>query len=320
MKTIALPSTLGLLLAVCLYAAPAQALALKTFVASFGIDSNPCTRAAPCFTFQFAVTQTEAGGEVNCLDSGWVFGGVIGKSVTLDCGGGTALGFIVGSATLIVNAPLSTVIIRNLTLIGTTFGGDSLGIDFRNGAALYIENCHISGFRGDPGHGIKFAPPAGVGAKLYVSDSVISDNSPAASGGGIVIQPAGSGAALAWLKRVQVENNFQGILADGTGGTGLILVQVRESIVAGNRGHGIAAISNAGAAAIGIIVDRTSSVFNAASGIFAQGATVHLGNSTVTGNNTGFNAGSGGQILSYQNNQASGNFTDGAPTGVLTVK
>jgi hypothetical protein len=39
----------------------------------------------------------------------------------------------------------------------------------------------------------------------------------------------------------------------------------------------------------------------------------------VTGNTTGLNV-AGGQILSYQNNQTSGNFTDGAPTGVLTLR
>jgi hypothetical protein len=153
-----------------------------------------------------------------------------------------------------------------------------------------------------------------------VSDSVIENNGLAAGGGGIFIQPAGSGSARVVIERTRVENNFQGILADGTGSTGFILVQVRDSIVAGNRGHGIAAISNAGASLTAMVVDRTSSLINGASGIFSQGATVHIGNSTVTGNNTGFNAGSGGQILSYQNNQTSGNFTDGAPTGVLTLR
>jgi hypothetical protein len=95
---------------------------------------------------------------------------------------------------------------------------------------------------------------------------------------------------------------------------------VRDSVVAGNRGHGIAAISSAGHSPTGIIVDRTSSASNAASGIFAQGATVHLSNSTVTGTTNGLNASIGGQILSYQNNQTIGNFSDGAQTGVLTLR
>jgi hypothetical protein len=40
----------------------------------------------------------------------------------------------------------------------------------------------------------------------------------------------------------------------------------------------------------------------------------------VVGNGGGLIASGGAQILSYQNNQASGNFVDGGPTGVLTVK
>jgi hypothetical protein len=87
-------------------------------------------------------------------------------------------------------------------------------------------------------------------------------------------------------------------------------------------GNGIAAMSASGAAAAGIVVHRTSVLGNAGSGILAQGAgaLVHLGNSSVVGNGAGLNPASGGQILSYQNNEASGNTIDGASTGMLTPK
>jgi len=52
---------------------------------------------------------------------------------------------------------------------------------------------------------------------------------------------------------------------------------------------------------------------------YANGA-IHIGNSTVIGNGTGLNAVGGGKIFSYQNNQATGNTTDGAPTNLLTLK
>jgi hypothetical protein len=85
-------------------------------------------------------------------------------------------------------------------------------------------------------------------------------------------------------------------------------------------GNGIAAMSASGAAAAGIVVHRTSVLGNAGSGILAQGAgaLVHLGNSSVVGNGAG--PASGGQIFSYQNNEASGNTIDGASTGMLTPK
>ena len=40
----------------------------------------------------------------------------------------------------------------------------------------------------------------------------------------------------------------------------------------------------------------------------------------MIGNVGGLIAVSGGSILSYQDNKASGNGTDGGPTGVLTMK
>src|SRR5207244_13627437 len=52
MKRIAiLPIILAAMLAPFLAVTPAQALDLNTFVASFGNDMNPCTRAAPCLNF-----------------------------------------------------------------------------------------------------------------------------------------------------------------------------------------------------------------------------------------------------------------------------
>jgi hypothetical protein len=136
------------------------------------------------------------------------------------------------------------------------------------------------------------------------------------SGGGIFIQPLGSGTARAVIERTRVEQNTHGIVADGSGGTGSIVVQINDTTVAGNAGNGI------WAKRAGIVMDHSSSKNNAGNGILADGpgAVVHLGQSTVVGNGAGLSATGGGQILSYQNNQASGNVIDGAPTGVLTVK
>jgi hypothetical protein len=312
MKTTALLSAgLAATLVGLLPAAQAQA---KSFVSSTG-SGTTCTRAVPCNNFADAHDATEPGGEINCLDSGPFIGATISKSITIDCAGlaATALGFVVNGAGIVVR-------IRNLSFVRL---GSSFAIDFQNGAALFVENCIIQ--NKDvvaPAIGIRFRPSAGVTAKLYVSDSVISNNGLPADGGGIIIQPSGSGSARVVLDRIRVENNTHGIQAIGTGSTGAIVVQVRDSVVTGGIGNGIAAITMAGASPTGIVVDRSSSVSNAGSGILAQGsgALVHIGSSTVVGNGAGLNAASGGQILSYQNNQASGNAIDGAATGVLTVK
>jgi hypothetical protein len=322
MRKIALAvANLGTMLALALPVTPALATFLTTYVSASGSDTNNTCgdQTTPCRTFHNALANTTPGGAIICV-SGGGFDNLftISQSVTIDCGGG--VGISLGRIT--VDGSNIVVKLRNLTFNSESFF--NFGIEALNMAALFVENCQILGFNnsngsGPAGIGIKFAPTNGVTAKLYVSDSVISNNGLPASGGGIIVQPSGSGSARVVIERTRVENNFHGILVDGTGSTGVILVQVRDSVVAGNLGHGIAAISSAGASPTGIIVDRTSSAFNAASGILAQGAAVHLGNSTVTGNATGLNV-AGGQILSYQNNQTSGNFTDGAPTGVLTLR
>ena len=61
---------LGLLLAVVLHAAPAQAQATRTWVSGVGDDANPCSRTAPCKTFAGAISKTAPAGEINCLDPG----------------------------------------------------------------------------------------------------------------------------------------------------------------------------------------------------------------------------------------------------------
>ena len=53
-----------------LWSAPAAAQATRTWISGVGDDANPCSRTAPCKTFQGAISKTAAGGEINCLDPG----------------------------------------------------------------------------------------------------------------------------------------------------------------------------------------------------------------------------------------------------------
>src|SRR5712664_3217542 len=71
-------------------AAPAQAQSARTWVSGTGDNANPCSRTAPCRTFQGAMASTSPGGEINCLDAG-DFGSVaIFMSLTISCEAGTA--------------------------------------------------------------------------------------------------------------------------------------------------------------------------------------------------------------------------------------
>lgn len=72
----------------------------------------------------------------------------------------------------------------------------------------------------------------------------------------------------------------------------------------------------------GIVVDRTSGRQRRERNSCERRARalVHIGSSTVVGNGGGLITEFGGQIFSYQNNQAAGNFIDGAPSGTLALK
>jgi hypothetical protein len=308
---------------------PAQALNLRSWVSGTGSGTD-CSRTAPCATFQIAHDATTAGGEINCVDAGdftAIFSTplvitstplVITKSITIDCGG-TLGGQVYGN--IQVNGAGIVVRLRNLSLQGLGVGLGSVAIDFINGGALYVENCTITSWQNGVSRGITFAPPDGVTARLYVTDSFIVNNGNGATGGGIAIQPSGSGSARVTVEHTRIEGNTYGIFAVGTGSTGVIIVHVRDSVVSNNVVDGIGAYTSAGHSTVSMTVDRSSSLLNGGNGILAQGspAFVFLANSTVMSNVTGLNA-SGGTIVSYQNNQLTGNVTDGAPNAVLSMK
>ena len=93
--------------------APAQA-ASRTWVSGVGSDGNPCTRTAPCLTFNGAYGRTAAFGEINCLDPGSFGELFIQKSITVSCETGTAGIFVpaVDNGIFIQVAATDTVYLR----------------------------------------------------------------------------------------------------------------------------------------------------------------------------------------------------------------
>jgi hypothetical protein len=324
---IALTSAFGILLATCLQPAPAQA-APRTFVASYG-SGTICNFLQPCATFQDAQNATDPAGEINCLDAGDFTSGsqfTIVKSLTIDCAGLIA-GLTGNLGGINIDGGLIVVKLRNLTINGTV--GGSIGIQFLNGHSLYVENCKISGFHGSGsggGVGIRFLPQSGTTGRLFVKDSVITDNGQAASGGGIVVQPHDNGSsARVVIDHTRVEGNTYGIFGNGTNTTGTISMTVTDSVVANNAVDGITSYTPAhfnGGGNTFTIVQRSSSVQNGNTGIVAigPGAYVLLTDTLVASNVWGLGTDQGGHILSYQDNEVIGNVSDLAPTGTVTPK
>jgi hypothetical protein len=307
-------AVLGAVAAPLLVAAPANAQAPRTWVASNGDDAFPCSRTQPCKTFAGALVNTQVNGEINCVDA-FGYGSVtITKSITIDCAGTYAS--ILASNTngiTIITEPNIKVIVRNLTINGTPGSGGLpgfYGIRFLTSGTLHLDNVMVQNFTGaGSGFGIDFTPNGA--AKLLVSNSYFENNGTATTGGGIRIRPSASGTT-AVISKTAVNRGLQGIVADGSGG-GTINVSVHDSVVSANANDGVLATSPS--LAVNILVDR-SDVFNNGTGLRAAGgssqAIIRVGNSTISANGVA-TATVGGQVLSYLNNFINANGVDTTP-------
>src|SRR6516162_584325 len=178
-------------IAICLKAEPAHAQATRTWVSGVGDDANPCSRTAPCKTFAGAISKTAPFGEINCLDPGGFGAVTITKSIIISCETGTAGVLVSGTNGIVVNVTSTDVVyLRGLDFEGLTTGLS--GILFLGAGTLHVEHCLIRKFNSSSaGMGISVATNGP--AKLYVSDTYVTDNGTGNIGGGIVIRPTTAG-------------------------------------------------------------------------------------------------------------------------------
>lgn len=291
--------------------ASAVPLAIRTWVSGVGSDSNPCTRTAPCLTWEGAIAKTMVGGEIDALDPGDFGPLAIYQAVTIDGGGGQVASMYLGSSALFfMNASSTSVVtIRNLRIQGAAGSGNTgtYGIIFGGGAALHIEHCVFAGMGGD---GIYITPstqPAG-GAQVFIEDTTVQDSAQS----GIYI--AGQASANV---RVTVSNSrFTGNAQYGIYAADYSRVTVRNSEASGNGEGGLLAQANNGTTILSMI--DSVSTNNLAGGVIAGGgngtSTVRIANMGVFNNATGLSTLANGSIVSFGNNNNSGN---GTPTGSI---
>ena len=271
----------------------ASAQATRTWVSGTGDDANPCSRTAPCKTFAGAISKTAVSGEINVLDPGGFGAVTITKSIAIVNEGslGGVLAALING--VIVNTPGVHVVLRGLDINGAGNGAD--GIRFLQGASLTVEDCRIYGFAGN---GIEATH--GLGSVMFVRDTTIRGN---ASGG---ILTTGAGDVVIDNVRLQRNGAFGLRVTAGE-------VMVRNTMVAGNTGHGINV--NPGG-----VVNVENSVMsgNDLAGIRTGGTSIlRVSNSTIVANANGLLAADASAIVSFGNNGVAGNGSDGAPT--LTI-
>jgi hypothetical protein len=312
--------------ALAAFVLPATAFgqATRTWVSGVGNDANPCSLTAPCKTFAGAISKTAAGGQISVLDPGGFGGVTITKSMSIVCqyteGGVLVAG--AGVNGIVVNGISTSVIyLRGLDIFGA--GNAQNGVRFIAGASLTIEDSVIRSFNASSGLGVSFQPSGA--STLNISNTTVSNNGTAGTGGGILVQPTGAGgSANVVLNNVRVQNNANnGLRVDTTGNTSFVAtsVTIDDSQFTGN-GNGVNVISPAGGTVIGVLMDNASVTNNTGTGITANGAneSIRVSNTVITGNATGLSAPNSGNLQTFSNNRLVSNPTVGvANNGAFTA-
>jgi hypothetical protein len=318
MKSMKILAAVAAVAATVAVSSPAAAQATRTWVSGVGDDVNPCSRTAPCKTFAGAISKTAARGEISCLDSGGFGGVTITKAIAIICDGVVA-GVLAPSTTGIVINAASTdsIFLSGLDIHG---GGTGFrGVRYVSAASVHIHNSTIQKFEGAGGVGISFAPAAA--GNLVVTNTNILNNGGGGTGGGIEIVPTGSATSKVTLEGVQLGANANiGLRVDMAAATGgSVSISVEDShLVSGQTGISLSA---PGAAAAVLMLVRSEVANNYGAGLTADGAKamVRVGDTSITGNQSGVTATNSAAVLSYGNNRLDANpAATGAANGAFT--
>jgi hypothetical protein len=312
----------AMLLLVCL-STHAFATAQRTFVASTGLDSNPCSIPAPCRSFTTALTQTTTGGEIIVKDSAGYGPVVITKPVSIVVPPGIYAAITVSAGTgIVVDPGTGDVLLRGLTL--TALGGDT-GIDFKTGDVLRVEDVSITGFSS-----------FGISAQRTSSASVIMRNVTSRKN----LLGTSFGTTTGTITVTINNSHFDGNTNTGAYFHNNVLAFVRDSTMTGNvygltnqpttattsrvtctnctmTANSGAGVLSGGLACTGSLA-KTSVINSVVSGnqigILARFCgPVYAANTTINENVVGLqNEGFGGDVYSYQDNRLFNNGFAGA--------
>jgi hypothetical protein len=264
------------------------------YVAFNGVNTNPCTRVAPCKTITHALSVVGAGGTVDIVGSGAYDIFTITKSVTVEAEPGVVATIDVGSSGtgITVAAGSSDVVtLRNLNLHGT--GGTGFGIQIKTGGLITVEDCVSRNFF----HGLDYTASASGNLNLKGGSYEASDTS-------IFLCCATGASFSATIDGVHVYGGgFAGINADGT------QITITHSLVTGPGTVNISAGRPGGInAAHGTTVMENDVISAYGTGVFVYN-TAYISSCTITENGVGVAVESslGGTAFSRGNNTIVGN-------------
>ena len=267
----------------------------RTAVSVAGLDTNLCTVASPCRTFNRAITQTNTGGEVIVLTSAGYGTFVIDRAISVIAPPGIYAGVTVSATNqtaIAVTAPSDAdVLISGLSLKDGT-GVQSFGIRADSGNSLTVDRVTIDGFF-----------TQGECIKTTV-DTLIQDSTFLRCGQGVHVINAAIGAHVRGLvnRCVFRDSNSNATLAEANA-----FVVIRDSASYRSFTNGFSA--GQGSLQTNVVnCIATGSVFN---GFQATNfAVMRVARSVATDNGNGLDADTMAILESYGNNKARGNTVD----------
>jgi hypothetical protein len=259
MTRIAIVIAAGLALAALLPTLPAQAQNTRSFVSGLGSDSNSCTLAAPCRSFQHAHDQTNAGGEIAVLDTAGYGAMTITKSISIVNPGGVEAGIAAvsgGNAITINPSTSATVTLRGLTLEGSGVGQNGIVLSASAPGTLNIIDCVVKDFTGDgilvtpmfsgsvqnenvliaksfvlnnATNGIEISPQSSHTEVIFTIDqTTAAGNGTGTSNAGILVN-SGAGLLDGTLSSIHAAMNSIGLSFTGTGSS-FYVTRIRNSV------------------------------------------------------------------------------------------
>jgi hypothetical protein len=283
------------------FSAVADAQATRTWVASYGLDTSPCSRTAPCKSFAAALAITAIGGEINCIDPNSEVGVIqIDKSITIDCEDtqGTTKALTANGININITDPADTA--KNVRLRGFTINGvgtGTNGIRIQSANRLTLEEVVIDGFTL---HGISVETTAGA-FNLVVKKTTIRNN------GSNGINTALSGAATIFVSDSLFSANSIGF-NQNSATAGII----QNSTFTGNT-TGIQANSSTSILAVkGCTIAHNGTAVSA-----TASATIRIGTNMITSNTTGL---SGSNIFTWGGSFVDGNIANGSNNGAAAAQ
>ncbi|MEO8676671.1 MAG: right-handed parallel beta-helix repeat-containing protein [Casimicrobiaceae bacterium] len=256
------------------------ALVQRTFVASTGLDTNPCSIGQPCRSFAAAMLNTAPDGEVIVLDSAGYGPVSIAQHVSIIAPPGIYAGISVPGPAAGVTINSARVVLEGLTINGT---GGTVGVSATTGSEVYLNNCAIS----------NVATAVDLDAsQLFVNGTDVRDIS--------AVGISAASASLAIVSRTTLVNSTVGVRTDNAnvtivestmiGGTTGVhvgvsagttdLVAIYRSLIAGMSADGISVTAAGAGSTSNVDILGSTLTRNAGNGIAVS--TTSPGDATVT--------------------------------------